>query len=274
MISGYIDRLKKRYRYSLVLLRELVRTDFKLRYQDSVLGYMWSLLKPLFMFLVLYVIFVRFLKIGSNIENWPVALFLGLVLWEFFSEVTKYGLKAIVNKRGIIRKINFSKFIIMIASSMSAFINLLLNMIVVAVFIIFSDVTVTWSILLVPFFVLQLYAFALGVSLILATIYVKARDIDFIWEIVMRAGFYASAVMFPMTRILDVSELMGKLLLLNPVAQTMQDTRHALVENIPSSSELFGNTLLAATPIILSFVIFFIGAIYFKKRAPMFAEEV
>ena len=85
----------KKYRYSLILLRELVVTEFKLRYQGSVLGYLWSLLKPLFLFAILYFVFVYFLKIGDNVPHWPIAMLLGIVLWNFFAEVTNNGLNAI-----------------------------------------------------------------------------------------------------------------------------------------------------------------------------------
>ncbi|MGK2896606.1 MAG: ABC transporter permease, partial [Candidatus Saccharimonadales bacterium] len=118
------SKLYQRYRYSLILLKELVITEFKLRYQGSVLGYLWSLLKPLFLFTILYFVFVFFLRVGSDIPHWPVALLLGIVLWNFFGEITNNGLGSIVGRGDVIRKINFPKYVIVLASSISAFINL------------------------------------------------------------------------------------------------------------------------------------------------------
>ena len=147
------SKLQSKYRYSTILLRELVITEFKLRYQGSVLGYLWSLLKPLFLFVILYFVFVNFLKIGSDIPNWPLALLFGIVLWNFFAEVTNNGLNAIVGRGDVIRKINFPKYVIVLSSSISALINLGLNLIVIGVFMIFSDVNLSWSALLTPLYI-------------------------------------------------------------------------------------------------------------------------
>src|SRR6185437_9679410 len=105
----------RRYHYSVILLRELVRTDFKLRYQGSVLGYMWSLLRPLFMFATLYIVFGVFLKAKGNIPHYPVYLLLGIVLWNYFGEVTSGSVGAIVGKGDLLRKINFPKYVIILA---------------------------------------------------------------------------------------------------------------------------------------------------------------
>lgn len=267
-------QIKARYRYSAILLRELVRTDFKVRYQGSALGYLWSLLRPLFMFVVLYIIFVEFLHIGKSIPNWPVALFLGLVMWEFFNEVTKHGLKAVVGQSGIIRKINFPKYIIIISSSLSALINLLLNMIIVVIILVLTHTPVGWGYLLIPVYIAELYIFALGVAFLLSAMYVKVRDINFIWEIVIRAGFYASAVLFPMSRVFDKSEIAGQVLLASPVAQTIQDARHAMLPHLPSTYTYFGRGWLIVIPfaVVLLFLIF--GIWYFRRRSPYFAEQV
>lgn len=269
-------KARQRYHYSLILLKELVRTDFKLRYQNSVLGYLWSLLRPLFMFIILFIIFTKFLHIGDKVPHWSVALFLGLVMWEFFNEVTKQGLKAVVNKGGLIRKINFPKYIIIVSSSLSALINLALNLVVVAIFIIITKAPVSWGYLLIPLYILELYIFALGCAFILSTMYVKFRDINFVWEIVTRAGFYATAVIFPMSRIFDASHLAGVVLLFSPVAQSINDARSSLLGNkiIPSTMTDLNNDLLIIVPLglVLFFVLF--GAWYFRSRSAYFAEDV
>src|SRR5690606_18257006 len=113
------------------LLSELVRTDFKLRYQGSVLGYAWSLLRPLLMFVILYVVFIKFLKIGSDIENYPIYLLLGIVLWSFFQEMTTRSLTSVVERGDLLRKITIPRWIIVFSSSISALINLALNLIVI-----------------------------------------------------------------------------------------------------------------------------------------------
>src|SRR5690606_28141010 len=175
------SKLYKKYRYSLILLRELVITDFKLRYQGSVLGYLWALLRPLFLFAILYVFFVEVLHIGKEIENWGIALLLGIVLWTFFSEVVSQGLKSIVNSGGIIRKINFPKYIIVVSTSLSAFINLAINLVVVGIFAAISGVSLDWSALLIFVFIFEIYILGLGIAFLLSAVNVKFRDVGYIW---------------------------------------------------------------------------------------------
>src|SRR5579871_1678611 len=117
------------------LLGELVRTDFKLRYQGSALGYAWSLLRPLLLFLILYVVFVKFLKLGNGVPHYPVYLLLGIVIWNFFNEMTVQSLGSIVGRGDLIRKIKIPRWIIVFSSSISALINLLLNLVVVGIFV-------------------------------------------------------------------------------------------------------------------------------------------
>lgn len=104
-----INAIRVRYRYSILLLKELVKTDFKLRYQNSFLGYVWSLLRPLLLFVILYLVFTVFLPVGKGIPHYPVYLLLGIVLWNYFSEVTNGSVNAIVSKGDLLRKINFSE---------------------------------------------------------------------------------------------------------------------------------------------------------------------
>lgn len=266
----------QKYRYSLILLRELVVTEFKLRYQGSALGYLWSLLRPLFLFVILYIVFVYFLRIGGDIPHWPVAMLLGIVMWNFFSEVTNNGVTSIVNRGDIIRKINFPKYVIIIAGTISAFINLLLNLIVIAIFMIISGVNLTWIAILSPLYIIEIFVFALGLAFVLSTVFVKIRDINYIWEIIMQGLFYASAVIYPIAMVIEKSEFAAKLLLLNPVTQAIQDLRYVLVsqEHTPTLLSLTGNWAIALIPVSLVILVFIVGALYFKKKSPEFAENV
>ena len=270
-----IELSKSKYTYSLILLRELVITEFKLRYQGSILGYLWSLLRPLFLFVILYVVFVFFLRIGGDIPHWPVAMLLGIVLWNFFSEVTNNGVTSIVNRGDVIRKINFPKYVIVIAGTISAFINLLLNLVVIAVFMIISGVELTPLALLSPLLIVEIFIFALGLSFALSAMFVKIRDINYIWEIIMQGLFYASAVIYPIAMVIEKSELAAKVLLLNPVAQAIQDIRHVLInQDTPTLVTMSGNWLFMLIPVGIVVTTFIFGAIYFKQKSPGFAEAV
>jgi len=265
--------LNKRNR---ALLRELVVTDFKLRYQGSVLGYVWSLLKPLFLFAILYTVFGHFLRIGDAVEHYPIYLLLGIVLWGFFTEATQQGLMAIAGRGDLIRKINFPKYIIVISGTLSALINLMLNLVVVFVFLYFNHVAIKGTILLFPLILLELYVFSLAVAFFLSATYVKYRDINYIWEVGLQAAFYATPVLYPISLVLSKSAFAGKILLLNPVAQMVQDARYTLVthQTLTVYGVLHKTPYAIAIPFVIVGLVIILATIYFKKSSKYFAENV
>src|SRR5690554_2274327 len=135
-----IAHIKQRYRYSSILLKQLVKSDFKLRYQGSVLGYLWSLLRPLAIFFILYVVFVRFLRFDYGVPHSGIYLLVGIVLWSFFTEVTSGGLGSIVGKGDLLRKINFPKYVVVVAVLLNALINLTFTAIVIGLFMVLDGV--------------------------------------------------------------------------------------------------------------------------------------
>lgn len=263
----------KNYRYSLILLKQLVKTDFKLRYQGSVLGYAWSLLRPILLFLILYLVFVQGLKLGSDIPYFPIYLLLGIVMWSFFAEMTSISLSAIVSRGDLIRKIRIPRWILIFSASVTALINLGLNLLVVGVFMIFNQVDLMRSAVLLPFILLQLYLFSLGVSLLLSASFVKYRDISYIWEVILQAGFYITPIIYSIAII--KSALFQKLIMINPVATAMQDARHAVVTpQSPTISMVFGNDLSRLIPYGITIGTLLLGLWYFKREAKNFAENL
>ena len=138
-------------RKNRILLKELTKTDFKLRYQGSVLGYLWALLRPLMMFAILYIVFSKLLRIGSDIPHYPVYLLCGTTLWSFFTECTTQGIQAIIARSELLRKISFPKYVVVVSSQLTALINLGINLIVVIIFAMINGVMPTWSWLLIFF---------------------------------------------------------------------------------------------------------------------------
>lgn len=256
-----------------ILLSELVRTDFKLRYQGSVLGYAWSLLRPLFLFLILYIVFVKFLKLGNGIPHYPIYLLLGIVMWSFFAEMTSLSLGSIVGRGDLIRKIRIPRWIIIVSSSVTAVINLGLNLLVVFVFLLLNDVNITRSIVLLPLTLIQLYLFSLGVSLILATSFVKYRDVTHIWEVALQGLFYLTPILYPLSII--VRPLFQKLLLISPIASAIQNARYVTVtKETITISQVFSSMWAQLIPIVITIAVLIIGVLYFKKEAKNFAEDL
>jgi len=255
------------------LLLELVRTDFKLRYQGSFLGYIWSLLKPLLLFVILYIVFVYFLKIGKDIPHYPVYLLLGIVLWNFFVEMTVQSLGSIVGRGDLIRKIRIPRWMIVFSSSISATINLIFSLIVVFVFIVVNQVPLTLGVLLLPVYVLFIYFTALGTSMFLAAAYVKFRDISYIWEVILQAGFYATPIIYPLQMIKNIP--VEKLLLLNPIAQAIQGARyHTVTDAALTTGGMLAGSWYVYIPAFLTTAIFIGGILYFKSQANSFAENI
>lgn len=261
-------------RKNRILLRELVVTDFKLRYQGSALGYAWSILKPLFLFAILYVIFDKFLSLGRSIEHFPVYLLLGVVLWTFFAEATNLGLQSIINRGDLIRKINFPKYIIVVSGTISSLINLLFNLLVVFLFIMINGVELSWSALLIVPLIVELYIFALAIAFLLAAMNVKLRDTGYLWEVFMQGAFYATPVIYPLQMVFAQSLTATQLLMLNPVAQVIQDARYVLVTHDSITIWSLFHDWKVIIPFIIIFVVLVVAVIYFRKHSKSFAEEI
>ncbi len=264
-------------RRNRILLRELVVTDFKLRYQGSALGYLWSLLKPLMLFAIMYVVFVHFLRFGEGIPHFAVSLLLGLVLWTFFVEATTQGMQAIAARGDVIRKINFPKYIIVISGTISALINLVLNLVIVFIFMVFDGVDFSWSLLLFPVTILILYAFSLGLAFFLAAAFVKYKDIAHLWEILLQGLFYATPIIYPLQMVIEYGgDIAGQILMLSPIAVLLQQARADVVghENVITASQVFTSPLYLAIPYLIIIGAIILGAVFFKRNQAKFAEQV
>lgn len=258
-----------------ILLKELTKTDFKLRYQGSILGYLWALLRPLLMFAILYIVFAKILRWGSEIPHYPVYLLTGTVLWNFFTECTGQGMQAIISNGDLMRKISFPRYIIVVSATTTALINLFINLVVVVLFSIINGVTFSWNILWLPLLILELYSLSLGLAFLLGAMNVKYRDVSSIWEVLTQALFYAVPIIYPLSMVISTSSIIAKVLLLNPIAQVIQDIRYCLITTETVTIWNFvDNPFLQLLPILLVVVILVLAALYFRKKSKYFAEEI
>ena len=257
-----------------ILLREMIKTDFKLRYQGSLIGHLWSILKPLLLFTVMYLVFVRFLRFDDGTPHYAVSLLLGMVTWNFFSEATNMGMMSIVCRGDLLRKLNFSKSIIVYSAIAGAAINYAINLLVVFVFALINGVSFSFGwLVIIPLF-LELVLMSAGFAFMLSTLFVKYRDIGPIWEVVLQAGLYATPIIYSLTFILQRGQAtFAKLMMLNPIAQIIQDLRHfAIYSGSMRGWDLIENPWIALIPYLLPVVIFGLGYYIFNKNAKRFAE--
>ncbi|HUD10927.1 MAG TPA: ABC transporter permease [Candidatus Saccharimonadia bacterium] len=261
-----------RYRYPVILLRQMVITNFKLRYQGSVLGYLWSLLKPLVMFAILDIVFLRFLKIGNNLPHKQVYLLLGIVLWTFFVEVTSQGIVSIVDSSDLLRKINFPRYVIVLSTAFSALINLAFNMLVIGFFMMLDHVHLSAIALIAPLLILELFFLSLATAYFLSALFVRFRDLSYIWELFLQAAFYATPIIYPLNY---VPKQYARWLLLSPLAQIVQDMRYCLVTTqTATGATVLKHLWVQAIPFVI-FILLAIGAAYyFNRQSRYFAEDV
>lgn len=267
-------KIAQRYRYSLILLRQLVITDLKLRYQDSWLGYLWSLLRPLAFFVILYIIFGKFVKTLTGIDHPALYLLLGVVVWNYFAEVTNLSVASIVGRGDLIRKISFPKYVIVLAGSFSALINLGISLVIVLAFMAITGVAPSIDALLyAPLLIAELFIFAIAIAFFLSAVYVRLRDVGYIWELFMQAAFYATPILYSLTFVTNATVQQG--MLLNPIAQIIQDLRYVLITpKAPTIGTVFGNDWVRLAPIAMVLAIAVFAAWYFRKRSNHFAEDV
>lgn len=261
------------------LLSELVRTDFKLRYQGSVLGYVWSLFRPLMLFGILYTVFTKILPLGKGIPNYAISLLLGIVLWNFFVEATTSSLQSIVGRASLIRKIKMPTYLIPVSTVLSALINLTFNMIVVFIFLAFSPINaISWrTVVFLPLLIAELTVVAVALALLLSAAYTRFRDIDHIWDIIKQAFFYTIPIIYPLSRV--HSEKLQKLIMFNPLSQIIQDARRIITyEGTARATDLYRSLtfkiLVELFPIIIIGITLLVGVIYFKKESKNFSENV
>jgi ABC-2 type transport system permease protein len=254
------------------LIRELVASDFKLRYQGSVLGYMWSLLRPLFMFGVLYVVFTHVIRVGNNIPHYPSYLLLGLVLWQFFVEATVAGMNAITGRGDLVRKVSIPKYTIVLSTTISALVTFSLNMVVVIIVMAIEHVAVRWNILLAIPLIIELVAFALGLSFLLSTLFVKFRDFSHIWDVILQVLFYATPIIYVFN---IVPHTFAQLMSLNPLAQIFQDIRSVMITpQTLTTKQVFDSQLGRILPAVAVLAVLALSALYFRSRSRNFAEEL
>jgi ABC-2 type transport system permease protein len=247
-------------------------TEFKKTYFGTVLGYLWSLLRPLLLFAVLLFVFTKVIRIGSGVEHYPVLLLFNVVLFGFFSEATQTAVRSVVNQESIVRKTQFPRLVIPLSVVVTSLFNLGVNLIVVLVFLLAFGVTPTWTWLLFPVVLALLFTFTTAVSLILASLYVRFRDTAIIWSVTATALFYATPVLYPIEA---VPGAYREVIMINPLTPMFEQVRKWVIDPAaPGAVSAADGWVALLAPIALFVAVCAIGAWYFNREAPRIAEEL
>jgi ABC-2 type transport system permease protein len=250
----------------------LAATDFKLRFFGSALGYVWTLMRPLLFFGVLYVVFTEVVKFGAGIPHYPVYLLTSIIMFTYFSETTSRGVTSLVERENLLRKMRFPRMVIPLAVALHSLFNLGLNLIVVFVFILVSGIAprIEW-LALFPLVVL-LATFATGVTMLLSALYVRYRDVEPIWEVGLQMLFYASPILYVASKYPDSVE---NLAMANPIAAIVTEARHVLIDpSAPTAAETIGGTVWLLVPLAVIALVAALGFWVFTREAPRIAEEL
>jgi ABC-2 type transport system permease protein len=263
------------------LTATLARSEFKLRYFGSALGYVWSLMRPLLFFGVLYLFFTEILDVGAGVPHYGVYLLTSIVLWNYFGESTGNAVACLVTREGLLRKIRFPRLVIPLSVSLTATFNLGMNFITVFIFAIASGVNprVSW-LELIPIG-LAFIVFATGIGMLLSAAYVRARDVAPIWEVLVQAWFYCTPIMYVASRfgspatIAKFGSSLMHIAMINPAAMLLTQMGHAFIGGPAFKSTVaYGGwpSTIAAGAIIVG--LFALGWWFFTREAPRVAENL
>lgn len=250
-------------------------TEFRRTYFGTVLGYVWSLIRPLALFGVLLFVFTQVFKVGATLDNYAVLLLLGIVQYTFFQEATNIAVTSVVGQEAVVRKTQFPRLVIPLATVLTAFFNFCLNLLIVVVFILAWGVDPMWTWLLFPVAVAGLLVFTIAVSMALSVLYVRFRDVAIIWSVGSQILFYATPILYPLGLPNFLSDTLERLLMINPLAVIFEQVRVWVLEpSAPTPAEAAGGAvwLLPALAIYVGICVFAVWI--FNREAPRIAEDL
>jgi ABC-2 type transport system permease protein len=254
------------------LLWLMSTTEFKRTYFGTVLGYLWSLVRPLMLFAVLLFVFTKIFRVGSGVPNYPVLLLLGIVLYSFFQEASNSAVTSVVAQEGVVRKTQFPRLVIPISVVLTSSFNLLLNLLVVFVFILAYGVDPLWTWLLFPIPLALLFVFTAGVSMMLSALYVRFRDVAIIWSVAATVLFYGTPILYPIG---IVPEQYKSLIMLNPLATIFEQVRVWVLDpSAPTAVDAAGGVLALLPAVAIFIAVCGLGVWVFAREAPRIAEEL
>lgn len=254
----------------------LASTEFKLRFFGSVLGYLWTLMRPLMLFGVLYLIFAKVAHVNKNVPHYPVYLLTAIILFTYFAEAAGGNVGSLVARENLLRKMRFPRLVIPLSVSLTAVFNLVTNLVVVLIFALSSGLTPRAAWLeLVPL-ILLLVIFSTGVGMLLSAAYVRYRDVQPIWEVLQQLLFYGSGIFFVVATLRGRLWFLGptrEALLYNPLAAIFAQMHHAMIDpHAPSVASALGVRILI--PLAIVFACFGVGLWFFNHQAPRIAENL
>lgn len=268
------------------LAYNIARSEFKLKFFGSALGYVWQVLKPLLLFTTLYIVFVKIFKVDKHAKGaaghfYGVQLLSSIVLFTFFAEATGAAVRSVVDRENLVRKIQFPRLAIPISVVLLALFNFGLNFVVVMIFALIEGVQPMLSWLELPLIVTMLMVLTFGLAMLLSALFVRFRDISPIWEVLSQVLFYSAPVILPAEAVREelthgtFNKILYHVYTLNPLVAIFQQFRHAMINNhVLSAGQIMGGWAQLIEPLALVAVLFALGFWVFNREASHIAEDL
>jgi ABC-2 type transport system permease protein len=260
------------WRRSLELLYLVGVTDFKKAYFGTLLGYLWSIARPLMLFGVLLAVFTQVFRLGSAVPHYEVLLLFNIVLFGFFQEASGVAVTSLVAQESVVRKTQFPRLVIPLATVLTSLLNLAVNLVAVLVFLLAFGVVPTWTWLGFPLILLALMVFTIAVSMIVSALYPRFRDVAIIWSVLATMLFYASPVLYPIDK---VPEPLRDIFMMNPLAPLLELARKWIIDpDAPGPVQVAGVVFGMLVPIAVYVAVCVLAVWLFAREAPRIAEEL
>lgn len=259
----------------------LAKTEFKLAFFGSALGYLWQLMRPLLLFGVIYLVLSHsILAATSHQPFYPASLLLGIVLFSFFSESSGGAVSSLVTRESLVRKIDFPRLAVPLSIVITALLNLSLNLVPVLIFLLAAGGSAQWSWLEFPVLILALACFTSGLAMILSVSYVRYRDVRPLWEVFLQMTFYASGIFIAIIGLKPVTVFglrisVAHVLMANPFAAILEQARHVFINHhYPTAASAIGGATVLLAPVLIGVATLVFGFFWFNRQAPRVAEQL
>jgi ABC-2 type transport system permease protein len=248
---------------------------FKVSYAGTAIGYVWSLVRPLLLFAVLLFVFTQIVKLGNQVDHYPVLLLFGIMLFSFFAEATAGAVVSVVQEEGVVRRTQFPRLAIPLATVLASVFNLAVSLVAVFIFILAFGVGPYWSWLLLPVLLLPLFVFTCAIAAILSALNVRYRDTTVIWSVLSQALFYATPILYTLKDPVFLSEKYHWIILLNPLTPIFVQARHWIIDPSAPGVVSTAGGVAHLLPAAAIFIVVCVASVWiFQREAPRMAEEL
>ncbi|MGQ0713955.1 MAG: ABC transporter permease [Gemmatimonadaceae bacterium] len=251
-------------RHYAELMRALVQRDLSLRYRNAVMGFGWAVFMPLLQMVIFTAIFTRVAPLETGVP-YPVYVYVGLVAWTFLATALRAAATSLTSNPNLVTKVYFPREVLPFSAVLVALFDFLVASVIVALLMLYYDITAGWTLLFLPVVVLVQVAFVGGLALLLSMAHLFYADVKYVFELVLIVWMFASSVLYPVDR---VGGVLGTVMQLNPMTPIIDAYRDVVLRNT------FPDPVAFSVVAAVSLLTFALGWLAFHRAEFRFAEEI